>query len=278
MTDLLLATCAALPDGEPGAAVLDAALAARGIEARWAVWDDPAVDWSSALVALRSTWDYEARREELLAWARTLPRVLNGAEVFAWNTDKAYLPPLADRGVPIVPSRLADGADGLRAALAEVAPAVVKPRVGAGGSGLVVVDRPEDLDLAALGAGPWLVQPLVESIRTEGETSVFVLDGEAVSQVVKRPGDGEVRVHPQYGGRYVHVPLDDEAAALALRATAAAGEHLGTRLDYARVDLLRLDGALVLGEIELTEPALYLDLVPTNAEAFADLVVRRLGS
>ena len=39
---VLLATSGELPRGEPGAPALDAALATRGIEARWVVWDDPA--------------------------------------------------------------------------------------------------------------------------------------------------------------------------------------------------------------------------------------------
>ena len=32
------------------------------------------------------------------------------------------------------------------------------------------------------------------------------------------------------------------------------------------------DGRLVVGELEVTEPGLYLDVLPANAEAFADVV------
>ena len=42
------------------------------------------------------------------------------------------------------------------------------------------------------------------------------------------------------------------------------------RLPYARVDLMRLaDGTLAVGELEVTEPGFYLDLVPEVATAFA---------
>ena len=52
-----------------------------------------------------------------------------------------------------------------------------------------------------------------------------------------------------------------------------AEELLGVRLPYARVDLMRLDdGTLAVSELEITEPGLYLDVLPANAEAFADLV------
>jgi glutathione synthase/RimK-type ligase-like ATP-grasp enzyme len=171
----------------------------------------------------------------------------------------------------------------VRAAVAEVAAAgvdgggaVVKPRVGAGGRGLSVVVPGETWAPASeADRGPWVVQPLVESIRDEGETSVFVLDGKPVSQVSKVPGAGEVRVHEWYGGSSRPVPLTDEAAAMAVRVVAAVAELLGVDIAYARVDLVRLGGRLVLGEVELTEPGLYLDVLPGNAEPFADAVAAR---
>ena len=115
-----------------------------------------------------------------------------------------------------------------------------------------------------------MVQPLVDSVRTEGETSVFVLDGEVVSQARKRPAAGEIRVHEKYGGTTVAVAVTDEAADLARRTVAAAERLLGERLDYARVDAMRLaDGTLAVSELEVTEPGLYLEVLPGNAGVFA---------
>ncbi|RNL66148.1 hypothetical protein EFK50_00515 [Nocardioides marmoriginsengisoli] len=283
MTDLLLVTCAAFADGEPGHEALDRALADRGISARWVLWDDPEVDWSSALVAVRATWDYDTRLEEFLGWARSVPRILNGADVFAWNTDKAYLVELAAAGLPVVPTISVDGEEELPAALAEFDEAVVKPRVGAGGRGVVVFDGvdggPAGLDESELSPGPWIVQPLVASVRTEGEYSVYVLGGEPRSMVRKRPVGDEIRVHEQYGGSTDAVPRTAEAAGLARSAVIAAEQVLGARLDYARVDLLRLaDGTLAVSELEVTEPGLYLDIVPENGPAFAALVAGILAA
>lgn len=267
--DLLLVTCRAWPTGEPGAPVLDAALAEQGITARWVAWDDEDVDFGGSLVAVRSTWDYDIRREEFLAWARSVPRLLNGAEVFAWNTDKAYLAELAAAGAPVVPTVVVDDEAGLPEAMAEFETPVVKPRVGAGGRGVGVG--------GSAAAGPWVVQPLVESVRSEGEYSVFVLGGEVVSMATKRPAAGEIRVHEQYGGHTVAVPIDDEAAAVAGTAVTAAETLLGTSLSYARVDQMRLaDGTLAVSELEATEPGLYLELIPGNGPAFAALVAARL--
>jgi glutathione synthase/RimK-type ligase-like ATP-grasp enzyme len=291
MTDLLLATSAGWPTGEPGAAALDAALVERGIDARWALWDDPDVDWAAArLVAVRSTWDYIVRHEEFVAWARRVEgvtRLLNSADTFAWNLDKTYLADLADGSdLAVVPTRAAETVDELAGAVAELGTAVVKPRVGAGGVGLLVVEDPADPRLGQevqdhpelhTATGPWVVQPLVESVRTEGETSVFVIDGRVVSQVDKVPTGGEVRVHEHFGGSSRPVAVRDEAAALATAAMDAAASRWGRPLDYGRVDMMRLsDGVLAVSELEVIEPGLYLDVLPANAEPFADLVVARL--
>ena len=284
MTDVLLATFGLLPDGEPGGDHLVAALAEHDLDARWASWDDADVDWAAAdLVAVRATWDYHRRCPDFLAWARKVDgatTLLNGADVFAWNADKAYLVAIADR-VPVVPSLLVDDSDlrgGLAAALERFGPVVIKARTGAGGVGVVQAECTDDYRLSGLTAGPWVVQPLVESVRTRGETSVFVLGGEAVSQVDKLPGGDEIRVHEQFGGVSRPVPLGDEPAAVAVAAMAEVSALLGTSLDYGRVDLMEHDGRLVVSELELIEPGLYLDVLPDNAGRFAEMVAARVSS
>ncbi|MDN4162579.1 ATP-grasp domain-containing protein [Nocardioides abyssi] len=278
MRSALLATFCLLPDGEPGGDLLVAALAARGVEARWVVWDDPEVDWAAAdLVVLRSTWDYQRRYDEFLAWARgveQVTRLLHGADVVAWNADKAYLLELAEH-VPVVPTALlADRGlvPDLQAAIDRWGTVVVKPRTGAGGVGVVVAATTDDLRLEGLVAGPWVVQPLVQSVRTAGESSVWVLDGEIVGQVDKRPAGEEVRVHEVYGGSSVAVPVDPARAEVARAAVAAGGRLLGSAPAYARVDLVLLDEGWAVSELELIEPGLFLDLAPGLAEPFADLV------
>ncbi|MQW74614.1 hypothetical protein GHK92_01895 [Nocardioides sp. dk4132] len=285
MTDVLLATFALMPDGEPGGDLLVSALAERGVDAAWACWDDPDVDWAGArLVAVRSTWDYHRRAEEFLAWARRTSvstPLLNGPEAFAWNADKAYLTELADL-VPTVPTGLLDDATlvaGLEAALARWGSVVIKPRTGAGGVGVVVAESLADARLEGLTSAPWVVQPLVESVRTTGEVSVFVLGGGAVSQVDKSVAgaDGaEIRVHELYGGTSRAVALGEEQAVLAEDAVRAAAGLTGADLTYARVDLMRWEGRWVVSELELIEPGLYLDVEPATAGRFADLVARHL--
>jgi glutathione synthase/RimK-type ligase-like ATP-grasp enzyme len=278
VTSVLLATFALMPEGEPDGHHLSAALTARGIDSSWVCWDDPAVDWAAAdIVAVRATWDYQRRCAEFLDWARATERVsrlLNGAEVFAWNADKAYLTELA-AVVDVVPTGLLDNdtlVTGLQAAVDRWGTTVIKPRTGAGGVGVVIAESIEDERLVGLTEAPWIVQPLVESVRTTGETSVYVLAGRAVSQVDKSTGGDEIRVHEYHGGSSRPAPLGAEQAALAEAAVQAAVTRLDVDLPYARVDMMVWEDRWAVSELELIEPGLYLDVDPGNAEHFADLL------
>jgi len=276
---VLLATSGDLPQGEPGAPALDAVLAERGIDFAWARWDDPEVDWSAAdLVAVRSTWDYVTRHVEFLAWASSLDqaRLLNGADVFAWNHDKRYLMDLDD--LPSVPTVWVTSATQLVGAVDALGTAVVKPAVGAGGQGLAVLQAGLDEDQAAphVERGPVVVQPLVESVHTRGEVSVYVLDGQLTQRFDKLPGAGDVRVNEEYGGTVRAVETGD-VGDLVLRAYDAMGARFGRPMDYLRVDLLQWEGDWVISELELIEPGLYLDVSPANAAPFADLLQARLA-
>jgi hypothetical protein len=105
MTLLALPTCAELPDADPDDKVLHAALTAAGLQFELPRWDDESVDWSRYdLTLIRTTWDYAPRRDEYIAWAERVPRLLNPAPIVAWNTDKRYLAEALQGGLPVVPT------------------------------------------------------------------------------------------------------------------------------------------------------------------------------
>ena len=95
-----------------------------------------------------------------------------------------------------------------------------------------------------LAPSPWVVQPLVESVRTVGETSVYVFGGRAVSQVDKRPGGDEVRVHEAYGGSSVAVPARPRAGRAGRGRGRRGGRARVAAPAYARVDVMRWEDAL----------------------------------
>lgn len=112
MEQVILVSCAEHMHGgtscEPDDRALLAALAASGILARVASWDDQTVDWSgSDLCIVRSAWDYHQRLEQFLRWVEEVAAVttlLNPPPILRWNTRKTYLRALEQVGVPIVPT------------------------------------------------------------------------------------------------------------------------------------------------------------------------------
>jgi glutathione synthase/RimK-type ligase-like ATP-grasp enzyme len=268
---IALATCAEVPDGDDEAPALTAALARRGIDAPAAVWDDPAVDWAGFdLVVVRSTWDYPARRERFLAWAESLPFVLNPPEVLRWNTDKRYLEALGDDAVPS--SFIEPGAQ----FEPPTSPFVVKPAVGAGSIGAARYEggnRRAEAHVAELHAAgkTVLVQPYVEAVDRSGETGLIYLDGTFSHAVHKGPL--LVSGADPADGLYLEETLSEaearpeelEVGERALEAVPFPRENLL----YARVDLL--PGPLVL-EVELTEPSLFIGYAEGAAERFAEAI------
>ena len=87
-----IATCTDLPDLDPDDQLLLKPLAEAGVAVTAAVWDDPAVDWPAYdLVVLRNTWDYAPRRDQFVAWAASVPRLANPAEVVTWTVTGAVV-------------------------------------------------------------------------------------------------------------------------------------------------------------------------------------------
>ena len=73
---LALATCATVPDWEVDDRPFHAALLERGIVAPQIVWDDPSADWSAFdAVLIRTTWDYQEKRDAFVAWAGRMPEI-----------------------------------------------------------------------------------------------------------------------------------------------------------------------------------------------------------
>lgn len=270
----------AKPDSETH--LLVAALSRAGMQADVLPWDAP-VDWASyALVVVRTPWDYFSRLDEFLAWVtRTgeLVTVLNPPALIRWNSHKRYLAELAAQGVPTVPTLwiergAADGPQRLRTrGWDEV---VVKPAVSIGAIGALrahATDPACAAHLAALAAtGDVMVQPYLPSVAEEGEVSLIHFGGVFSHAIRKRPAAGDFRVQDMYGGSvHPHRPdLAEEVLAARLLAC------LPSATAYARIDIVRVDGAPALMEIELIEPELFLGADAGAAVRFAEQLMRHV--
>lgn len=288
-TRVALVTSAAFPDLWDDDHPLRDALRDRGVDVDAVRWDDPAADWAAYdLAVLRSPWDYTARHEQFVAWARSVPRLANPAGVVAWNTDKRYLSELAGAGVPIIPTAfVAPGETWTPESGGEW---VVKPTVSAGSQDTGRYLLPDQTDLAVAhvrrltAAGRTaMIQPYLSAVDTEGETAVLCLP-DASGELTFSHGIRKSAMLTVSGGGRVDVgseritPRQPSIAELDLAVRVLAAVPGGAKqLLYARVDMIPgPDGAPMLIELELTEPSLFLRTAPGSADRLADAILARL--
>jgi len=283
---IALATCTDFPDVDRDDAPLLAPLAERGVTATPAVWDDPSVDWASYdLTVIRSTWDYPPRREEFLAWARTVPRLANPADVLAWNTDKRYLGRLADAGAPVVPSTFL--APGVQWHAPDAGEWVVKPTVSAGSrdTGRYDLADPVQRSLAFELVSRLhgverdvMIQPYLSAVAEHGETALLFFGGRFSHAIRKGPMlDGPYEGVPSLYKWEDIRPRTPSTAEREVAEKVLAAVPDAERLLYARVDLIPGPGGPTLVELELTEPSVFLRYDDTAAVRFADAILDRLA-
>ncbi len=278
MSRVAIATASGIED--PDAPVLLAALARHGVEADLVAWDAP-VSWDTFdLVVVRSTWDYVARRDDFLHWARSIAHLENPYPVVEYSSDKHYLADLAAHGHRVVETHFCDVGDEPRFTRGDV---VVKPAVGAGSGGAARY-RPDELEAARLHVAALhaqgrdaLIQPYVSSVDERGELAVVVIDG-AVSHAMTKAAMLNVEEStrtPAFRREQMSLAKADPAALAAVAALLAEARFAD--LLYARVDLVASAAGWAVMELELVEPNLFLAYEPTAPDRLASGIARRAG-
>lgn len=253
------------------------ALRKRGVEVDAVPWTEASdLSYYDHVLPL-VVWGYHLQYAE---WLRFLDRieverlpVTNPPELLRWNSDKAYLKELGDKGIPTVETIEVESLDNaeLAAAAARLGTAelVVKPPVSASATGTHRIRIGDEIPAEERGRR-MMIQPFLPSIATEGEYAVILFDGVYSHTVVKRPKSGDFRVQPHLGGSTEPSEPPEGAVKLAQAALAAAPAEA----TYARVDIVRgKGGELLIMELELIEPALFLDVAPHGEDAFADAIL-----
>ena len=253
------------------------ALIAAGAEVTPIVWSEPfdssAFDMIMPLVA----WGYHKHFER---WCAVLDRfemegacVQNPVPLLRWNSDKAYLAELYEKGVPVVPTEVAetlddDSLERIRAHFG-CDDLVVKPPVSASAYLTFPIRAGEPIPDSVRGRR-MMVQPWLENITASGEWSLLFFDGELSHAVSKVPVPGDFRVQPEYGGIISRCDPPEGAEEVARAALAAAPAPAL----YARVDLVVGNcGTLQVMELELIEPAFWLAQAPEAGVTFALAIV-----
>jgi glutathione synthase/RimK-type ligase-like ATP-grasp enzyme len=257
-----------------------AALIAAGAEVDAISWTEDRDLSDYDLILPLVVWGYHLQYERWLAFldraeAQGWPLV-NPPTLLRWNGDKAYLAELAELGVPTVPTLAVEQC--CDADLDEARRRfdcdwlVIKPPVSASASGTHRLGPNDDLPPASRRQ-PMILQPLIEEIGKTGEFSLMFFDGEYSHAVVKRPKSGEFRVQPHLGG----VTLPSKAPPGAQRLAMASLDAGPAKAAYARVDIVPDDeGVLRIMELELIEPALFLDHAPDGGAAFTRAILAQL--
>lgn len=244
------------------------------IDLVFANWNDKSIAWESFDAAvIRSAWDYVPVRDEFLEFAKnveTKTKLFNSYEVMKWNTNKTYLSILENKGVPIIPTKFANNLDealpAIKWAFEKASAVAIKPTVGAGarlaGKASTEDEAIEYVKRILEAKRTVIIQPYISSVDDEGEKAIIVINGE-ISHAAKKVPALTKGGHGDAAGQ---LEITTEMKDIVKTISSAVSEW--NDLLFARVDVVRMDEKLVLMELELTEPWLFMQFRP---EAGVDL-------
>jgi hypothetical protein len=273
-----LVTCKQLPEPDPDQDLLLGALGKAGMHAELLAWDDPGAEPAEHdLCVLRSCWNYYERPADFSKWidsTAAVTRLRNGAEVVRWNLHKGYLGFLAESGVPIIPTVWFErgGRVDLRAILDREGwrDIVVKPAISASSYrtrrfGVSEVGEAQVFLDGLLADRDAMIQVYLPAVESSGERAIVWIDGKVTHAVAKSPrfADGVERVSDA-------LEVSDEERMF----TQWALDQISEPLLYARADVVIQDGSLLLSELELMEPSLFLMQSPSALDRFVAAIHR----
>ncbi|ARS33989.1 hypothetical protein CA264_00240 [Pontibacter actiniarum] len=188
---------------------------------------------------------------------------------------------LQEQGVKVVPSVWLEQGTQLdvAATLAQLQSEriIVKPAVSGGAKNTFALTRAEAGAKAEsinelLQQESFLAQPFIPEIQTQGEWSFLFFNGAYSHTVLKTAKPGDFRVQHFFGGT-VHTP---EPPAHLLEAAHNLVDAYASGCLYARVDGVELNGELVLMELELIEPFLFMATSEGAFERYYEALLEQL--
>jgi hypothetical protein len=249
-------------------------------------WDDPDVKWQELdAVILRSTWNYHRQLQHFLQWLEMLDqlkiRVWNPTVVIRANVSKKYMIDLQNAGIPIVPTVFLplNKTAHLRLILEKEnwERVIIKPEVSASAYQTITAsltnaeDDQKQLDEILKTSGA-LIQEFRNEIIETGEWS-FIFFGRKFSHaVLKHPRAGDFRVQEELGGIIQATSPSDSLIQQAQRIL----DQVQGMLLYARVDGIVAKDELLVMELELIEPSLFMGFSTGAAERFANSIIKLL--
>jgi len=238
------------------------------------IWNDSAVKWEDYDVAIiKSPWDYFDHISDFYAWLQHMEslniRLLNPVDTLKWNADKRYLNDIKSAGLNITPTEFLSSSSELELSsyfsTYDCEQIIVKPAVSGGSKNTFKLTKDNfesnlPLIKQLIEKETFIVQPFLKEIETDGEMSFLFFGGKFSHAVLKKAAAGDFRVQATFGGT---VHPQNPSPDIILKAKAYVNQFAKDCL-YARVDTATINEELVLMELELIEPFLFLD---TNTNA-----------
>ena len=268
-------------------ALLIDALVSKEIFCSRESWTDlnfNASDWDAVII--RSAWDYTDNIKGFLAWCEKVSRetlLFHSFDLVQWNISKTYLIELFNQGVQTIPSihLSMEKTFSFSQILndVEVKDWVLKPIVSAGARGThristSKIEEAEDLVRQYLAREDMMLQPFISSVESHGELSLIYFDGQFSHAVLKKAKRGDFRVQEQWGGSIHNYAPKAKQIEWGEKILSYAPEIPL----YARVDALFTEfGGLILIELELIEPDLFLRKDTSASRLFANAILKRLS-
>ena len=243
-------------------------------------WRETGINWNDfAVVVIRSPWDYQDDPRKFLQLLENIEcsdaRLENTLDIVRWNIDKTYLQDMQQAGIPIVPT-VWDNEFTTEKFLGyfntfDSSEIIIKPTVSANADDTYRLARTVDDDTLrrlkqTFGNRPYMAQPFLATICTEGEFSLFYFGGTYSHCILKTPAADDFRVQEEHGGTLTSIEPEPGL----LETSNKTMQALPEIPLYARVDFVRnSDNRFNLIELELIEPSLYFNMDPESPGRFA---------
>jgi glutathione synthase/RimK-type ligase-like ATP-grasp enzyme len=244
-------------------------------------WKAKNINWKNYdAVIVRSTWDYQHSPDEFLQVLEEInsqTHLENNLEIIKWNMDKTYLRDMEEKGIKIVPSVWFDtfNEDEVSNFFDKLVTGelIIKPTISANADNTFRINKNDFKSQLStfnskFGTRPFMVQPFIKNIITEGEYSLFYFGGKYSHAILKTPKQNDFRVQEEHGG--IIKPIQPNAK---MKTDAEKIlDSIKTDLLYARIDFVRTgENEFALMELELIEPSLYFNLDPKSPRKFAEV-------
>jgi len=258
-------------------------LKSSGTEVQPLPWDVDTTTWNSFdLVVIRSCWNYHHHPEKFIQWIDQMERqkvkMFNPLKIARWNLHKGYLKDLEAKGVSLPETVWLN--KGSEANLSSIMnernwkKAVVKPAISATAFNTFLVSKEEASKQqqkfeSLIGQADMLVQKFMTEVQEQGEWSLIFFDKKFSHAVIKQPAEKDFRVQNDFGGSAIHAT----PPALVLKQAERIINLIDEPLLYARVDGVVSEKKILLMELELIEPTLFLEKENGSAQTFAKAMI-----